>query len=136
MSTMQSPNMGTVNVSLSDPPSCMPPVGNISNVWITVRSVQAHTSATATENKRRMAGTRAATCVGSDAIDLFSKPDTRCVLAQLGSASLPVGNYQQIRLLLLSNTPAAGVAVPLSNKCAGNGYNCVILADTRFMRLP
>ncbi len=129
-STMLGPNMGIVNVSLSDPPSCMPPVGNISNVWITVRSVQAHTSATATENSAGWQELAPQLASAPMQIDLFSKPDTRCVLAQLGSASLPVGNYQQIRLLLLSNTPAAGVAVPLSNKCAGNGYNCVILADT------
>ena len=62
-------------------------------------------------------------------IDLFSKPQTNCVLAQLGSASLPVGSYQQIRLLLVSNTPAAGTATPASNACAGNGFNCVVLSD-------
>src|SRR5260370_36763060 len=62
-------------------------------------------------------------------IDLFSKPDTTCVLAQLGSASLPVGNLQQIRLLLLSNTPAAGAAVPSPNACAGNGFNCVVVVN-------
>src|SRR5258707_14674532 len=62
-------------------------------------------------------------------IDLFSKPDTTCVLAQLGSASLPVGTLQQIRLILLSNTPAAGAAVPSPNSCAGNGFNCVVLDD-------
>src|SRR5260370_28903406 len=60
-------------------------------------------------------------------IDLFSKPDTTCVLAQLGSASLPVGNLQQIRFLLLSNTPAGGAAVRSPNACAGNGFNCVVV---------
>jgi hypothetical protein len=62
-------------------------------------------------------------------IDLFSTPQTNCVLAQLGSASLPVGSYQQIRLLLVSNSPAAGAATPASNACAGNGFNCVVLKD-------
>ena len=128
-STMQGPAMGTVSVSLSDPPSCMPPVDNILHVWITVRSVQAHTSATAAENSAGWHELAPQLASAPMQIDLFSKPDTRCVLAQLGSASLPVGNYQQIRLLLLSNTPAAGVAVPLSNNCPGNGYNCVILTD-------
>jgi hypothetical protein len=62
-------------------------------------------------------------------IDLFSKANTNCVLAQLGSASLPVGSYQQIRLLLVSNSPAAGVPVPSPNACAGNGFNCALLDD-------
>ena len=52
--SMQSPNMGTVNVSISDPPSCLAPAGvtnmapgTFSNVWITIVSIKAHTSATA-----------------------------------------------------------------------------------------
>jgi len=50
VSTMRGPSMGTVQVSMSDPPSCMPPNGNFMHVFITVRSVQAHTSATADDN--------------------------------------------------------------------------------------
>src|SRR5438876_1533975 len=40
--TVQSPDAGTVNVSLSDPPSCMPPLGHFSHLFITVESVVAH----------------------------------------------------------------------------------------------
>src|SRR6266436_2370455 len=42
--------MGTVNVTMSDPPSCMPPNGQFTHVYVTVRSVQAHISATATDS--------------------------------------------------------------------------------------
>ena len=128
-SSMQGPNMGTVLVSISDPPSCKPPIGNVMHVFITVRSVRAHTSATADDNSagwQELAPQLASTPMQ---IDLFSKPDTRCVLAQLGSASLPVGNLQQIRLVLLSNNPAAGAAVPSPNACAGHGFNCVVVED-------
>jgi hypothetical protein len=46
-------------------------------------------------------------------IDLLSIGDTSCTLATLGSTTgLPPGNYQQIRLYLLSNNPAAGEATP------------------------
>src|SRR6516225_2575536 len=38
---------GTVSVSISDPPSCKNPNGTFEHVYITVRSVQAHTSANA-----------------------------------------------------------------------------------------
>ncbi len=125
-SSMQGPNMGTVLVSISDPPSCKPPIGNVMNVFITVRSVQAHTSATADDNTAGWQELAPQLASAPMQIDLFSKPDTRCVLAQLGSASLPVGNLQQIRLLLLSNNPAAGAAVPSPNACAGHGFNCVV----------
>lgn len=61
-------------------------------------------------------------------IDLFSDVQTNCVLAQLGSASLPVGSYQQIRLLLVSNS-ASESGTPSTNACAGSGFNCAILSD-------
>jgi hypothetical protein len=126
---MQNQGMGTLSVTISDPPSCMPPNDHFIHVFITVRSVQAHTSATADDNSAGWQELAPQLSSGPMQVDLFSKPDTTCVLAQLGSASLPVGNLQQIRLLLLSNSPAAGAAVPSPNACAGHGFNCVVLDD-------
>jgi hypothetical protein len=130
-----SSTMGTVNVSISDPPSCMPPNGQFTHVYVTVRSVQAHISASATDSSTGWQELAPQLAGAPMQIDLFSKPQTTCILAQLGSASLPAGSYQQIRLLLVSNTPAAGDAVPATNNCAGNGYNCVVLADSTIHEL-
>jgi hypothetical protein len=52
----------------------------------------------------------------------------------LGSTTgLPPGAYQQIRLHLLSNTPASGEATPAPNACASvrgaGGFNCVELMN-------
>jgi hypothetical protein len=127
--SMQGPAMGTVTVSLSDPPSCMPPNGHFEHVYVTVRSVQAHISATAGDDTGGWQELAPQLASAPMQIDLFSKANTNCVLAQLGSASLPVGSYQQIRLLLVSNSPAAGAPVPSPNACAGNGFNCVFLDD-------
>ena len=121
--------MGTVNVSLSDPPSCSGTSGGYTHVFITVRSVQAHISATADSNTPGWQELAPQLATQPMQIDLFSTVQTNCVLAQLGSAQLPVGNYQQIRLVLLSNAPSAGSAVPTNNACAGNGFNCVVLND-------
>src|SRR5882757_4311927 len=121
--------MGTVNVSMSDPPSCMPPNGQFTHVYVTVRSVQAHISATADDNSAGWQELAPQLASAPMQIDLFSKPQTTCILAQLGSASLPAGSYQQIRLLLVSNTTAAS-AGPSTNACAGNGFNCVVLEDS------
>jgi len=126
---IQTPNMGTVNVSISDPPSCMPPNGSFTHVFITVRSVQAHIDPNASDSSSGWQELAPQLANQPMQIDLFSTRQTTCVLAQLGSASLPVGNYQQIRLLLVSNNPAAGTATPTSNACAGNGFNCVVLSD-------
>jgi hypothetical protein len=122
--------MGTINVSLSDPPSCMPPNGNYAHVWITVTSVQAHADPNASASSSGWQELAPQLANQPMQIDLFSTAQTNCVLAQLGSNSLPVGTYQQIRLMLLDNSPASGAALPSSNACAGNGYNCVILNDT------
>src|SRR5713101_8995706 len=126
-SSQMSSGMGTVNVTMSDPPSCMPPNGQFMHVYVTVRSVQAHISATATDSSSGWQELAPQLASAPMQIDLFSKPQTTCILAQLGSASLPAGSYQQIRLLLVSNTTAAGAATPSSNACAGNGFNCVVL---------
>ncbi len=133
--TMQSSSTGMIQVSLSDPPSCMPPNGNFTHVFITVRSVQVHTSASAGDNDPGWQEIAPQLATAPMQIDLFSQAQTNCILAQLGSASLPVGAYQQIRLLLLSNTPAASAAVPASNACAGNGFNCVVLSDNSVHQL-
>ena len=125
----QTYSTGMIQVSLSDPPSCMPPNGQFAHVFITVRSVQVHTSATADDSTPGWQEIAPQLASAPLQIDLFSAPQTNCILLQLGSASLPVGSYQQIRLLLLSNTPGASAAVPANNACAGNGFNCVVLDD-------
>jgi hypothetical protein len=120
---------GMVSVSISDPPSCMPPNGTFAHVFVSIRSVQAHIDANASDSSSGWQELAPQLASQPMQIDLFSAPQTNCVLAQLGSASLPVGSYQQIRLLLVSNNPAAGTATPANNACAGNGFNCVVLSD-------
>jgi hypothetical protein len=119
---------GMVVVSISDPPSCKHPNGNFSHVYITVRSVQAHIDANATDGSSGWQELAPQLANQPMQVDLFSEAQTNCVLAQLGSASLPVGSYQQIRLLLVSNS-ASGTAVPSTNACAGDGFNCAVLSD-------
>lgn len=126
---MSGTSTGTVVVSISDPPSCKNPNGNFEHVYITVRSVQAHIDPNATDSSSGWQELAPQLATQPMQIDLFSTAQTNCVLAQLGSASLPVGSYQQIRLLLVSNTPAASDPVPSTNACAGNGYNCLVLTD-------
>jgi Domain of unknown function (DUF4382) len=126
---------GTVVVSISDPPSCMPPNGTFTHVFVTVRSVQAHIDPNANDSSSGWQELAPQLVNQPMQIDLFSAPQTTCVLAQLGSASLPVGSYQQIRLLLVSNNPAASDATPATNACAGNGFNCVVLSDSSIHEL-
>jgi hypothetical protein len=113
----------------------MPPNGQFSHAYVTVRSVQAHIDPNASDNSPGWQELAPQLANQPVQIHLFSKPQTTCVLAQLGSASLPVGSYKQIRLLRVSNSPDVGSALPANNACAGNGYNCVVLDDTTIHEL-
>ena len=114
---------GTVNTSISDPPTCQ---STFPNVWITITRVRAHVSGSAGPNDSGWV----------DLVDLRNNPaqidlmnlsQTECLLTQLGSTSgIPAGQYQQIRLLLLSNNPSGGTALPSQNHCGNNGFNCVV----------
>jgi len=112
--SMAGNGMGTIVVSVSDPPSCKNPNGSFEHVYITVRSVQAHVDPHATDSSSGWQEL-APQLANPMQIDLFSAAETNCILAQLGSASLPAGSYQQIRLLLVSNAPGASDAVPSNN---------------------
>jgi hypothetical protein len=128
-SGMFSSGTGTINVSLTDPPSCAFPNGNFTHVYITVRSVQAHTSATADDNSPGWLELAPQLVNQPMQIDLFAAGSNACLLTTLGSnAALPAGNYQQIRLLLLANSGGSG-PTPATNNCNGQGFNCVVLHD-------
>lgn len=119
----------SVTTTISDQPTCLVPNGSFQNVWVTITRVRANTSSTAGPNDSGWVD-----LVNLQAnpmqIDLLSLPSPTCLLTQLGSASgIPTGQYQQIRLYLLSNTVGPGGAIPTPNNCDGSGFNCVVTAS-------
>lgn len=116
------PTTGTVNTSLSDPPACS---ATFDHVYVTITKVTANLNADASAD-----GSGWQTLVdltgAPKQIDLLSLANTTCLLTQLGSSTLPAGQYQQIRLYLLSNNPTGNAATPSSNACGNAGYNCVV----------
>jgi hypothetical protein len=130
--------MATVNVSISDPPSCLPPAGNFKSVFISIRSVQAHISATADDNSPGWVELVPELNTKPVQVDLLNLPaNGACLLKQLGSnTSLPAGDYQQIRLLLVADNSGSS-AVLSSNACAtlGQVFNCVEDINKNFSEL-
>jgi Domain of unknown function (DUF4382) len=126
-STTQS---GTVTVTLSDPPTCKVPRGDLNHVWVTITLVRAHLSTAADPDASGWV-TLLDLRTHPVQIDLLSASETTCVLTTLGATTgVPPGDYQQLRLHLLSNTPAAGAATPGPNNCADTGgFNCVELGN-------
>src|SRR5712664_2645787 len=144
---MQTPSMGTINVSLSDPPSCAAassgaatvpvggtaaPTGTFQHVYVTIRSIQAHTGATADNTSSGWQELAPQLVSAPVQVDLLNLPQNgQCLLEQLGSTSLPAGDYQQIRLILLANAAPSGPAPSNdSNACfkqlGGDVFNCVV----------
>lgn len=129
VAVMSSNGTGTIIVHLTDPPSCAFPNGNIEHVYVSIRSVQAHTSDTATDSTPGWQELVPQLNTMPMQIDLFGAGTNACLLAALGSnTSLPVGTYQQIRLLLVANDGGGG-PVPATNACGNNGFNCVVFHD-------
>ena len=115
------PSTGTVNTSISDPPTCK---ATFKNVWVTITRVRAHTSGNADSNASGWIDLATTPMQ----IDLLNLESTACVLTQLDSKTgIPSGQYQQIRLYLLSNSVNSGEAVPTPNNCKDKGNNCVVL---------
>jgi uncharacterized protein DUF4382 len=121
--------MGTIRVSLTDPPSCKFPNGDFQHVYVTIRSVQAHTSASADDNTPGWQELAPQLVNQPLQIDLFAAGPNACLLTMLGSnTALPAATYQQIRLLLVANDGGGG-PLPASNACGNQGFNCVVLQD-------
>lgn len=132
------PPVGTVRVTVSDPPKCRFPADpdGFKNVYVSIRSVQAHVSSTADENSGGWQELAPGLAAAPIQVDLLALPSNGCTLATLGAnPSLPVGDYQQIRLILVSNTPGANDPTPASNACGNNGFNCVVLSDDSIHQL-
>lgn len=119
---------GTVTTSLSDPATCAAPNGPYAHVWVTITKVTANLSSSAGPNDSGWI-TLLDLTNNPKQIDLLSLASTTCLLTQLGSTTgLAPGNYQQIRIYLLANSPASGAATPSPNQCSGGAMNCVVLS--------
>jgi len=120
---------GTVNLSISDPPNCKFPNGAFEHVFVTIRSVRAHINPDAAMGDAGWQELAPQLMNQPMQIDLFAAGPNGCLLTMLGSnTGLPVGTYQQIRLLLVANDGGNG-PLPASNACINQGFNCVVMHD-------
>lgn len=124
------PPTGSVSVTVSDPPKCRFPAGEFKHVYVSIRSIQAHVNSTASDGASGWQELAMGLAQQPIQVDLLGLPSNGCTLASLGSnASLPVGDYQQIRLILVANNAGANDPKPALNACGNQGFNCVVLSD-------
>ena len=123
-----SATQGTVNLSLSDPPTCRgTTVGSFDHIYVTITDVSIHTSANAGNSDAGWVDLTPNLNSAPQQVDLLNIPTNGCFLAMLGTAGIPAGTYQQIRLKLApNNTSVSG-----TNPC-GTVANCAVLGGTVF----
>jgi hypothetical protein len=117
--------LASVNTSLSDPPTCgSAQGGQFAHIYISVRDVQIHASANASDNDPNWIDLTPSLKSGAPTqVDLLGLANNNCFLATLGSnTQIQPGSYQQIRVLLADNS-----ATVATNNCGNAGNNCVVL---------
>src|SRR3989454_2845105 len=113
---------GTVNTSISDPPTCAAPQGPYRHVYVTVNDVLIHQSASASANDAGWIHLASGLKDNPLQVDLLGVAN-QCFLAMLGSAEIEPGTYQQIRVVLAPNSASVN-----NNKC-GNVANCLMVTS-------
>ncbi len=116
--------MGTVSVMLSDPATCQAPDGPYAHVYVTITDVQANVSSTASATDSGWVDLTPNLSKSPKQVDLLGLASNQCFLATLGdSMQLQAGSYQQIRVILASNSAS------ISNNACGSAANCVVLTS-------
>ncbi len=122
--------MAQASVKLSDPATCMAPDGPFAHVFVTITDVKANVNGTAADNDPGFVDLTPGLSTKPQQIDLLGQASNQCFLATLGSTQqLQPGKYQQIRIILSDNTPAAVNKNLPTNLCSNGAANCVVLND-------
>jgi uncharacterized protein DUF4382 len=121
---MTSSTTAKINLAVSDPATCSGPQGPFSHIFVTITDVQINASSSAGDNDPGWIDLTPNLQQTPQQVDLLGQANNQCFLAMLGSAiELQPGSYQQIRIILASDTTTFS-----GNPC-GSSANCVVLSS-------
>ena len=117
-------NSAFVNVRVSDPTTCSGPKGAFSHIYVTITDVQINANASAGKNDSGWMDLTPSLSQSPQQVDLLGQASNQCFLATLGATTaLQPGSYQQIRIMLASNSTV------IANNVCGSSANCVMLSS-------
>jgi hypothetical protein len=135
--TTSTAGTGMVSTTLSDPATCSASGGGIYvSVWVTIKDVKIHTSATAGDNDPGWIDLTPNLPAAPKQIDLLADTTktNQCFLATLGAnTALQPGTYQQIRIYLADNSATSVnlIGGAASNNCKDSvTANCVVTTSS------
>ncbi len=121
---MTSNTTAKINLAVSDPATCSGPQGPFSHIFVTIADVQINASASAGDNDSSWIDLTPNLPQNPQQVDLLGQANNQCFLAMLGSAiELQPGSYQQIRIMLVSNS------TPIKSNLCVSTANCVVLSS-------
>lgn len=114
-----------VNVRISDPATCSGPNGAFTHIYVAITDVQINASANAGNSDSGWIDLTPSLSQNPQQVDLLGQANNQCFLATLGaSLALQPGSYQQIRIILASNSTV------IANNLCGSSANCVMLSSS------
>jgi Domain of unknown function (DUF4382) len=126
-------SLGTTTVSLRIASSLAPPAAagqpRIQHVFVTLRGVDANSSATADENSADWQELAPNLAKEPLQIDVLSRHADSCEANITSRVTVPTDTYRQIRLRLSSNQPDTPDPVLQQNFCGSAAFNCVVTSD-------
>ena len=121
---------GTVSVQLIS--SLLPTAGpspSIQHIFVTLRGIQAHPSATAEDNSADWQELVPILKQQPLQVDLMERHEDSRSANLVRETVIPAGTYRQLRMLLVPDQPALDGPLPEKNDCARTGFNCIIFTD-------
>lgn len=98
----------------------------VEHVFVTLRSIQLCPSATADPNSPDWLEIVPHLANEPRQIDFMGRSMPEILVE---SAMIPAGNYRQIRLQFLADSPANAEKLPADNACGQTRWNCIVMAD-------
>jgi Domain of unknown function (DUF4382) len=119
----------SMRITSSLPPLAPEGQPRIQHVFVTLRGIEANSSATADENSPGWQELAPNLSKEPIQLDLLARSDDSCEVNISARVSVPADAYRQLRLRLSSNQPDATEPVLQRNSCGTAAFNCVVTSD-------